>query len=389
MKILVLNKIFRLATFSLMVISIVSTVCCKKAIGEIERDSPPLPSGNQYLLVTAFTTDNSAIPAYSLEIQTPDGSVTNQSNTGAEFIVDPLNTGTYTITITADGYIGQTKSVDVIVPASKSDDYLVGLDLTLTKKNPPVTINNAAGGIINVAPMGTGAGGMGSSTTKVTIPPGAISGAGSTDISITPVPSTQETSGSGLEGVTFVFDPDLTFTTPVTVEMPLGFPPSVAQNNVPLVFEEQVDNGEVPDEEPITLSANGATGTVQMDHFSSWTIVLGVTLEVSLGTRQVTAQSLACSDPLNKPFTFTGSYGPILSNLFQIPAQLRTVTINGTFSKSQVLYFRVSGEATAAMTNYQLLLPSNVVLEERNNIPVCQSCYSVKYTSQECHDSGG
>lgn len=386
MKFPALKKIFGLAIFSLVLISVAFTISCKKSIGGITRDTPPLPSGNQYLVVSALTTDNSAIPAYTLTIEAPDGNISTESSAEADFIIDPIQTGTYVIAITGVGYIGQTKRVDVMVPTEKSDDYLVGLALILTKKNPPVTINHATGGTINVPPMGTGAGGIGSDITKVIIPPGAIDDAGSTstDISITPIPSNQETSANGLQGVTYVFDPDITFTTPVTVEIPLGFPQSVAQNNIPVVFEQQ--DGQ--DEEEIVLSANGAIGNVQMSHFSTWTIVLGVTLNVSATVQSQGIQGV-CSGALNDPFSFTGSYGPILSNLFQIPALLRTVTINGTFTKPSVLYFILSGTATAPMINYQLLLPSSVVLEQRSNIPVCAFCYSVKYFSQACHDSGG
>lgn len=379
-------KLIRQSAFITSILALIIFIACKRTIGGIDRDTPPLPSGNQYIAIEMITTDGSALPTYTVLVTAPDGSTSSTTASDAEFIIDPISTGTYTIAVSTDAgtHIGQTKEVIANVPAQGSDDYVTGTVIFLTRKNAPVTIDNAAGGTINVPAMGTGAGGLGSLPTTVTIPPGAISGSGSTDISITPTPSTGSTSNNGMKGVEFHFEPDgLQFTTPITLDMPLGLPQSAVTNGAVVVFE--YEDGEI---EPVTLSGTGETGTTQISHFSVWAVVLDMRLEITSSTRSQTFTS-ACGEGLDDSFTFTGSYGPILSNVLQIPTQNRTITINGTIIKEPIAFYYLTGRATAFTFNYRLETLAGNLLEQRNNIPLCSDCYTVSYSNDECHDSGG
>ena len=379
-------KLIRQSAFIASIAALIIFIACKRTIGGIDRDTPPLPSGNQYISLAVATTDGSALPSYTVSITAPDGSTSTESGSEPEFIIDPITSGTYSISISTDAgtHIGQTKEIITNVPADNSADYAVGTDFYLTVKNAPVSIDNAAGGSINVPAMGTGAGGLGSAPTTITIPPGAISGSGSTSISVTPTPSDGTTSNNGMRGVQFHFEPDgLTFNTPITIEMPLGLPQSAVSNGAQVVFE--YEDGET---QPVNLSANGQTGTTQISHFSTWTIVLDIVLSVTNSTRSQSFTS-TCGDGLDETFTFSGTYGPIFSSIFQIPTQYQTVTISGTVVKEPIAFFTLTGRTTAFTVNYTLETSSGSVLEQRSNIPFCSECYSVTYTSTECHDSGG
>lgn len=380
-------RLIRYSAFFAMLAALTMFIACKKTIGGIDRDTPPLPSGNQQIAIKVFTTDGSNLPSYNVSIIDPDGGQSSQTADTEEFIIDPIQTGPYTITITTDAgtHIGQTKEVTANVPTNNSDDYVVGTEIYLTTKNSAVLIDNAAGGTVNVPAMGTGAGGLGSQMTTVTIPPGALPGTGSTAISITPTPSDGTSSANGLRGVQFHFEPDgTTFNTPITIEMPLDLPQTLVDNGVPTVFEYE-DGSET---QPITLSADGSTGTTQIDHFSTWTIGFEIFLDIQGATRSQTFQSI-CSEGLEEPFTFSGTYGSLFSSIFQIPVGNLTVTINGIVEKEPILYYILSGRVTAFTTDYEFRTRSGIILEQSNNIPLCADCYTVSYTSTECHDSGG
>ena len=379
-------KLIRQSAFIISILALIMFIACKRTIGGIDRDTPPLPSGNQYIALELVTTDGSALPTYTVLVTAPDGSTSSSTASDPEFKIDPITSGTYTIEVTTDAgtHIGQTKEITANVPAEVSDDYVTGDVFFLTTKNPPVPVEHVVGATINVPAMGTGAGGLGSSPTTVTIPPGALEGIGVTDISITPVPSSGGSSANGMNGVEFVFEPDgTTFTEPITIDMPLGLSSSVVNSGADILF--QYEDGET---QPITLSADGSTGTTQIDHFSTWTIILGTRLQITSSTPTRTFTSV-CSEGLDESFTFTGSYGPILANILQIPTGLQTVTINGTVIKEPIQYFFLNGRAAAFAFNYRLESLSGGLIESRNNIPLCTNCYSVTYTSTECHDSGG
>ncbi|WP_258102277.1 hypothetical protein [Marinoscillum pacificum] len=379
-------KLIRQSAFITSILALIIFIACKRTIGGIDRDTPPLPSGNQMISLQVATTDGSALPTYTVLVTTPDGSTNSSTSGDPEFIIDPIISGTYTIEVTTDagGHIGQTKEIIANVPAEPSDDYVTGATFFLTTKNPAVTIDNAAGGTINVPAMGTGAGGIGSLPTTITIPPGALPGNGSTAISVTPTPSDGSTSNNGIKGVEFHFEPTpLQFTTPITIEMPLGLSQTAVNSGAEVVF--QYEDGET---EPVTLSSDGQMGTTQISHFSTWTVVLDMNLIITSNARSQTFSSI-CSEGLDESFTFSGSYGPIVSNLLQIPTQYQTVIINGTVVKEPIAYFRLSGTATAFTFGYRLETSNGNLLEQRNNIPLCSECYTTTYSSTECHDSGG
>ena len=129
----------RQSAFIISIAALIIFIACKRTIGGIDRDTPPLPSGNQYISLAVATTDGSTLPSYTVSITAPDGSTSTESGSEAEFIIDPITSGTYSITISTDAgtHIGQTKEIVTNVPADNSADYAVGTDFYLTTKNAP------------------------------------------------------------------------------------------------------------------------------------------------------------------------------------------------------------------------------------------------------------
>jgi hypothetical protein len=374
-----------IATLAFGLLNIMS---CKE-IGGVTREKPPLPDGIRFIEISVSTTDGSAMPSYVATVTNPDGSKQDPLTSNEPvFVVEDINNGTYSIAFTSDTHIGRVVEVDVALPAVYSDDYSTGDQIFLTKKNAPVVIDNQAGGTINVPPMGTGAGGLGSQSVTVTIPPGALEGTGTTSISVTPSPSTQDLSstsaGNSLSGVEFTFEPEgLTFSAPITIGLPLDFPAALASVPTNFVYEA---TGETV---PVAMSADGKTGTVQIDHFSVWTVKVDAKLTISEVEPKLTiTYNGGCNEGLNEPISYTGSWGPIVANILQLPRNASTITVNGFFIKEALAGQRQSGIATIKTRLYTLATLGGSRLEVNNKlIPLCNKCLSITYSSDECHTS--
>jgi hypothetical protein len=370
-----------IATLAFGLLNIMS---CKE-IGGITRERPPLPDGVRSIEISVSTTDDSAIPSYVATVTNPNGSKQDPvTSSEPAFIVEDIENGTYSIAFTSDTHTGRVVEVDVTLPAVASDDYSTGNQIFLTKKNVPVVIDNQAGGTINVPPMGTGAGGLGSQSVTVTIPPGALAGTGTTSISVTPSPSTQDVSESStsISGVEFTFEPEgLTFSAPITIGLPLDFPAALA--SVPTTFVYGVTGETVP----VAMSADGKTGTVKIDHFSVWTVVLDAKLTISGQGANVTITQIGeCNEDFNEPFTYTGAFGPIVANILQLPPSAKTITVNGLFEQDRLANYEYTGRAKINTVQYSLATKAGKSLEVNNKkIPVCAKCVQITYSSKQCH----
>lgn len=309
-----MNK--KLVLGSIKVMLAVFLIGCSSSLDPILRDIPPLPDGSKILTITTTSTrSGGTLSEYQLTVQAPDGSFTDLSLSEASTEILGATSGTYTITATKSGYITSTKQISLSVPADADDIFGFEAFMFLTQANPSVSIDNAAGGEIVVPAVGNNGSGPGSATTKITIPAGAVAGAGSTDYTITAVPRDPADFSNGASPYTYIFEPSgLVFVTPITVEIPLNLPAELL--GVPATFDFV---GSPAESLPIDISADGAIGTVQISHFSTYVLSFAITTSSTDGTKSLNFKS-GCGEDLDIVVDVASptSSNPIINWLFQV-----------------------------------------------------------------------
>lgn len=364
---------------------------CSTPVDPISRATPPLETGESTLLITTQRTDGQTLTDYTVNVNGPvpfTGTVNAES-----FVLENITDGTYTVTVSKTGFIGQTKSITITVPTDNTADNAEAIDLFMTQSSTPVTVDNATGGTVSVPAVGSGTGGIGTTTASLNIPAGAITGTGTTDISVTAVPEDPEnlqTSTNGTAVTSFVFEPDgLTFSSPVTVTIPLDATELVGTNSV---LEYVNANGQPTGETvPVTIASDGSTGTAQITHFSVWRLVHAITVDVNLNVpRNERTYISDCSAGLNETFTISGSVGKLYGDYFSIPTSRRTVTVNANVVQSGSAFTEQTGTVSVRVFSYTITKRgTSEVLETSGSIPRSKRSYSVTYSNQSCHDSGG
>lgn len=353
-----------------------SLLSCDNTVDGLQRDSPPLPPGNQFISVSVATITGGTVSDYTVAINGPDGTSSTTSSLDV-FAFGITKNGNYTVEISKDGFVGQTQVIEITdFPEQASDDYSRGTLIILTPKNPTVTIDNATGGQITVPAMGGGTTGVAAFPTTVIIPAGALPTT-SADISVTIVPPV---AGSG-ESFGIHFEPDgLTFVTPITVQFPVSSEVGSGELYSAMRFENSNE------EQPITYP-NTTTASVSIPHFSTWYCIMNLFLNITPGTVKRVLNS-SCGEGINQAVQTTGSYGPITSDLLMIPAPFLTISATAPAELVGKSFFRGEASVTFFTFSYSLISGSTS-LETKSNIPVCPQCYSIDYAYVPCHDSGG
>ncbi len=372
---------------------------CTKDVGVLLFDRPPREAGTRQLIITTERFNGQPISGYSLVIQGPVSITTSPS--GQVYVLNDVTSGQYTFIVTKPGYIGTTKVLDVTVPADPAIEYRHHLSVQLTEKVPATLINNAAGGMIVVPPTNTGGSGIGSNPIMVTIPPGAIPGAGNTAISITPVPlepgiAPPVAPNGGAGGFTLVCEPEgLIFTQPIQVAIPMDIPVNlVGSINFNLVYKTgNISTGNLNfsnDIIPLLVSPDGKTGVAKIPHFSAWQEVGDYVVEIVVTTTPwaLIGHSEKCGDGVDGVLTLTGLYNAPYSNFLNIPQSDLAVIFNEAFSYPPVEgFFRIIfGRYRNCAFTLRNLKTQQVL--GKFTIP----CYPVELLPsplQYCHDSGG
>lgn len=355
-------------------VSFVIFVGCNSTIEPLNRNSPPLEPGAQQLVITIQSPDGSTVSDYNIVVEGPETSIDETTSAG-EYVINPIATGTYVVSVSKTGFRGQDTEIDVdLSDIEESDDFSDGALLLLTKLNDPVTVG-AAGGEINVPATGSGSAGTGSEATTVTVPPGAV--ADGTEMSVTVVPPPTEQSGSDVTSFTLVGEPEgLEFDEPIKVEFPI--PANVAGSGVQMNMV-YASTGETL---PVTIEGN--KGIVYIPHFSDWNAEPDVTLTINIGSSTKKAVS-GCGDDLSQELTLSGRFGGLYRNVFYDPGRINATT---QASKSGQAYFKTIGTAAFSVINYEIT-SGGTVIESGSNIPRGSKFVRVSYSTQECHDSGG
>jgi hypothetical protein len=259
---------------------------CKKDVSVLVFDTP-VGQGSASIVIKTTRTDGLSLSDYTLEISGPVSKT--ETVNGDTYTLENVVAGTYQVRASKSNFIGTVNTV-IVGTIEEGKTIAYNVNLSLTEKRAPVTINNATGGTITVPSANSGGTGIGGNSTTVVIPPNAIPGGGTTQISITPVPTNiinnqSSTPTGGLAGFSFLMEPSgLVFAEPITLEIPMDLPANVAQSVPFYMIYRSVDGNfstDPNDKVPVTVNAQGTSASVQISHFSEW--VLGTDVEIIKG----------------------------------------------------------------------------------------------------------
>lgn len=379
---------------------------CSKNVGPIDRDELVLPDGERSLVIkTSNSKAGETLSNYQLECIKPDG-FHIASPTGDTYIITDLVNGKYIITSIKDGYIGQTVEFEVKLPADRTSDYSAELVLKLTKLTPPVVINIETGGEVEAPPIGDSDSGTGSNTATLTVPPNVVTAPAGTEVSFSftqlPPATTSSNNPSGMKtaaaygtptssiGLYVYFDGVLTYIdiSPHTflVVMDLGFTTALINNGIAARLYAVDNNGDITNEYTDFTQREDGKWEAPISHTGIWQVVENWKATFSTGSYSKTYTS-TCSDPLNENFSYSKAYGVEYSARMHIVN--RTVTITKVIQEPAALWFTRTAVITVPTKSYVMKMTGGNDIESVSGIPQSALSYSVAYSADECHDSGG
>lgn len=392
-------------TIVLLAMALVSS--CSDPVGTITYESPELPDGKRELVIKATDSKDAPISGFNLQITGP--TTANATVSGSEYVLTDLASGLYTITITKDGYIGASYQLPVVLPNNPKADFTAAKTVKVTQLTPPVPVNVANGGTVQ-AP-GPSATGPRSQPTQVTIPPGAIPGSGTAQVSVTrtaPTPIIQTTQpakaapGLGIENtvdrialdgfIVTVTNNGSTvnaFNAPVTVNISLEVPSSIRNEQFNFVLMSGSGPGATPTSEsrPITIDAGNGNGTASI--LKPGTYKVYATLGLTTATAQSTFSIGTTSCGLGGSFAYSSPtpapVGPVLTFLGIVPTA--STPISGTIAIDAVTGAATSVSGTNTIIDYTVRRPNVSSSLESYRYPLAQVVTTVSINN--CHNSGG
>jgi hypothetical protein len=379
----------KLTLLSLFAIAIGGLISCSSAVESINKSGPVPPTGEKTLTLTVVRASGDALGEYDLVINGADPVTTSETTT----VIDVTGGSIYTISATKTGYSGKSKTRTLDVPVEDAASFTDNMTLTLTKLNDPVTIVAEAGGVIDVAPIGgTVGGGAASLPTVVTVPPGALPAGTTEAISVTPIAvesdDAEAVQDTGITNLVYEFAPSgLVFESPITIEIPLNLSAAQVAANVDITFEYTASDG-IVEIVPIDVSADGKTGTVEIDHFSEWYVVQAYEFSFdAVQVNQVTSSSECGGSLVKTSVVFNSSItapGTLFTALFGNIDSFTTGSVNVAASTNQIATIKSNFERQT----YVIRDFKTKATKERGTI------YK-KFTGNDtptyvvCHDSGG
>ena len=372
------NQLFRLFVLVVITFSGVMTfTACKKNIGPDNPETPQLLDGTRQIVINARQFTNDIIEGYTLKITGPQTLTVQPA--GQSYTLTGIKNGVYTISLSKNGYVGMTKVVQADLPTDNTVSWKYSVDLYLVKKNAPVSINNATGGVITVPATGLGPNGTNGKPTQVVIPAGALAGTGTTNISVTLIPVDPsaifaQTVSGATGSVSFYCEPEgLVFNAPVTFSIPMDIPAAIAAS-VPYHFASKSGdpgNGNMVfsgDQVLMNVDPNGSAATVQVTKAGYWQVVGDYTItETASPSTYIQAGSSQFGSALNGVYTATGSFGPMFNALLDLPNG--EVSISESFSYPAVEFYQVVANARHTNKLYTIKLNSNNNTIEQFTVP--------------------
>lgn len=286
---------------------------CEKPVNSIEFDPPPVPDGEQTLIIN--TAENNGSPITDVNISVSGPVDFSEIVPESRFTSPLLQGGLYTIKANKPGYLESVVAVNTRLPDNPSDESDFHANIYLTPQEPAIAVANQTGGTFQFAP--------GVYTRiedipiTITIPPNALPGAGSTNIRINRIletdfnhSSTRTSTGSIGQDIIQIEPNGLRLNGPVTLNIPLNIPSPLIDDNFELYLHEVSRNSVSgrfnyeTERVPVNVADDGSMGTAEVDKFASYRIVPNLQM-----TRQDSTSAFEeviigeCGEPVTADFT--------------------------------------------------------------------------------------
>jgi len=389
----------------ILLLAMVMVSSCNDPVGTITFESPELPDGTRELVIRATDSKGAPISGFNLQITGP--TTANATVSGSQYSFTNLASGLYTIVITKEGYVGKSYQLPVQLPQSVKQNYQATTVGRITQLTPPVPVSNATGGTVQ-AP-GPAAVGMRSQPTAFIIPPGALPGTGTTQVSVTrilPAPITQtaqpqkSTPGNSVENTinrialdgfvtTFTLNgnPVGVFNAPITASIPLSVPSSIRNEKFEFVLMSSSAPGATPTNtsSPIVIDTNTGNGTTTIQQAGTYKVYVTLGLTTTTAQSTFTIGSTSCG--LGGSFSFSsptaGAVGPVMSFLAIVPTATST---NNTVVLDPLSGAQSTLTGVNSFIDYRVNRPTGAQLETYR-YPLAQ--VSTAISINNCHNSGG
>jgi len=396
------NRLFPM----ILLLAMVMVSSCSDPVGTITLESPEIPDGARELVIRATDSKGASISGFNLQITGP--TTANATVSGAEYVFTNLASGLYTIVITKSGYVGDSFQLPVVLPTNPKVDFKASAVVKATQLTPPVPISNATGGTVqSPGPSNTG---PRSQPTQVSIPAGAIPGAGTTQVSVTqtaPVPITQTSQplkaapGNSVENTIspipldrFIFSftnngSEVTaFTQPVEIGIPMGVPQTIRNEQFSFVLMSGSGSGATPTTESRPIVINASTGNATTTILKPGTYRVYATLGLTATTAQSDPYVIGIANcGVGRLFTFSSPAAPTLGSVMAflgvVPA---ATTASGTVDAKPVVNKQAWLRGVSRFTDYRVNRPGGTQLETYR-FPLAEVTTTLEFN--DCHDGGG
>lgn len=217
----------------LSILLLVAVFGCSENVDTITYETPQVTvEGERELTIEVVDEEEATVSDYDITIEGPT-SVSESGVGSSQYTFTDLQTGTYTITITKSGYIDAETEEDVELPEDAASGFTSELQLVLTEKSPPVTVDNSQETTVETAPSrNPGEEGL---TTSLEIPAGTfpddvVEEDGTVDLTVTrSTPNSFMQSEEGTVDDVILFEPEGTeLNNPIQVSIPVVVPEELA-----------------------------------------------------------------------------------------------------------------------------------------------------------------
>lgn len=370
---------------------------CQSDVGELTFDVVNQDIQARDLIVVTKTFDGTSISDYELTLGGPISLKTRPVTN--RFQSSDVTSGKYAITVKKTGYVGTTKSVDVLTPEDGNIEYRHKVDVYLTKKSKPVKISHAAGGSVVFPEGALIKSGLSTESVRLDIPPGAIAGEGETEISVTLVKAdptalldnNTPTVGTGL--LLLVCEPaNLKFVKPVKVSFPLVLSNGTSRS---ITFEMAEKQGNVDEGKfeftgvrvPVTLSSDYTMASAEVMNFATWQLMAGCKIELDKSKTVFTPVGISpsCSAGFSATYSQSSVYTRVFTDLYALMSA--DVRIQESIAPKGVRGYTLETSGRHLSVGYRIINTSSNTVLTRFIAPA----YPVEFITGAtfCHDSGG
>lgn len=383
----------------LTILLLVAVFGCSENVDTITYETPQVSEeGETELTIEVIDAEDAAVTGYDIAIEGP--TTVSESGVGSSaYTFTDLQSGTYSITITKEGYLEAETEAEVELPEEATGGFSSEVLVVLTKKTPPVKVDNSQDTTVETAPSNNpGEEGL---TTTLNIPAGSfpddvVNEDGTVDLSVTRSnPNNVIETEEGTVDDVILFDPEGTeLNNPIEVSIPIEVPQELEGNiqyvlmpgNIPLELTENAQSAMV--------AAGSAgyqavkKGTAEIEILGEYYVVADVEVRQSGATftEPVVVETSGCGEGVDAEYSIDVVPPGQAIQRFVSGYAKNSRTVTKSLSKNGVEGLKITVRGQHKTKTITLLDgDGNTILEETVNLPAIR----LTVETSNCHNSGG